>query len=56
MINVKCAAGITHCLKWADTTKCGRKTLWAENWVGTRDPVDCITCLVSDESGYYACA
>lgn len=53
MIQVKDARGVVHALMWADTTKCRKKTLYSEGWKGTRDEVDCMACVVSDEPGYY---
>ncbi len=52
-INVTDLAGVTHSLKWEDVTKCGRRLLWREHWVGTQQAVDCMTCLVSKEPGFY---
>lgn len=51
-IQVQDASGIVHALMWEDTTKCRRRTLWREEWRGTREEVSCMACIVSDEPGF----
>lgn len=56
-IQAKDESGIVHAQKWANVTKCRRRTFfrvscWLEKWRVTLEEVSCMACIVSDEPSF----